>query len=85
MPCWRKAECSSFSYSFGFPTTRNTRENAGAHLQGLVDSVFLLRQGLCALHPLFQSVQPAGLKVQIVKKLKPTGPDLLEQARRKGH
>lgn len=77
--CWHKALCSLFEYSFSLIATKITTQNAGSHLQGFADSICLLRQGLCALHPLFQSVQPGSLKIQIVKQFNPTRPDLLNR------
>ena len=77
--CWHKALRSLFEYSFSLIATKRTTQNAGSHLQGFADGVCLLRQGLCALHPFFQSAEPGGLKIQIVKQFNPTRPYLLNR------
>lgn len=57
---------------------RIATRNTDAHLQGFIDSICLLRQGLSALHSLLQSVEPGGLKIQIVKQFNPARPYFLK-------
>jgi hypothetical protein len=70
---------------FNKTTKRNATKSTGSNLQGVIDSICPLGQGLCVLHALFQSVQPVGFKIQIVKQFNPAGPDLLKCAKEKSN